>query len=429
LSEDPDAFPCSSFAVAAAIDRAYCGSAFGEIEERDLRTGQLTAVRLDPQLGEVGDLAVAEDRELVAFARGYYRWRLDGSGLVSRLVAPGAMTTAGYDDAGRYLAVSPRGAWREHLVLDLENGTDRAVEDGDSDVMWLGGQRLMVLDDSGSRIVDVASGDSVVAADARLARAEMLLPGGDGEHAWFVPTPRGDAPWTLEEFDVATAEPTGLRLEVPGFPYRMRASPDGSSAWVSYQVEEGSHLNWEDEDRGRAALFDLESGAAGPEATMVVTAAWWDHDRLRVVGSDYAGLVQEYDAETAASVATLPGSRGALQDLTVSDDGRRLLSAGQDGNVQVFDTRSWTRLGAIPSFAPEEVTQGYLRPDGLAVAVNGRLGVTEWTLHPEDLAAAACTLAGRNLSHTEWATYFGDEGYRRTCPDYPSGEGSISPGA
>jgi len=161
---------------------------------------------------------------------------------------------------------------------------------------------------------------------------------------------------------------------------------------------------------------------------MMVTAAWWDHDRLRVVGSDYAGLVQEYDAETAASVATLPGSRGALQDLTVSDEGRRLLSAGQDGNVQVFDTRSWTRLGAIPSFAPEEVTQGYLRPDGLAVAVNDRLGVTEWTLRPEDLAAAACTLAGRNLSHTEWATYFGDEGYRRTCPDYPSGEGSISPG-
>ena len=48
--------------------------------------------------------------------------------------------------------------------------------------------------------------------------------------------------------------------------------------------------------------------------------------------------------------------------------------------------------------------------------------VTEWTLEPEPLEAAACRLAGRNLTLAEWATYMGEASYRRTCPGYAAGE-------
>jgi hypothetical protein len=68
------------------------------------------------------------------------------------------------------------------------------------------------------------------------------------------------------------------------------------------------------------------------------------------------------------------------------------------------------------------MVEGWLRPDGAAVAVNGPFGVLEWTLDPEALAAAACQLAGRNLTRAEWATYMTGEPYEQTCAAYPAGE-------
>jgi hypothetical protein len=62
---------------------------------------------------------------------------------------------------------------------------------------------------------------------------------------------------------------------------------------------------------------------------------------------------------------------------------------------------------------------GSLRPDGRAVAVSVPTGVAVWDLDPDHLATAACRMAGRNLTATEWSTYLGDIGPRRpTGPDY-----------
>ena len=90
--------------------------------------------------------------------------------------------------------------------------------------------------------------------------------------------------------------------------------------------------------------------------------------------------------------------------------------------MQVSDSVGRTRIGdAIPSSAPEGTVEAWLRPDGEAVAVNGPFGVVEWNLDPDALAAAACELAGRNLTPAEWSTYLGDDQeYEPTCPDYPA---------
>jgi hypothetical protein len=43
-------------------------------------------------------------------------------------------------------------------------------------------------------------------------------------------------------------------------------------------------------------------------------------------------------------------------------------------------------------------------------------GVEVWDIAPEHLAEAACRMAGRNLTETEWETYLGSLGeYRKTC--------------
>ena len=84
--------------------------------------------------------------------------------------------------------------------------------------------------------------------------------------------------------------------------------------------------------------------------------------------------------------------------------------------------KSRLRLGdPSPSESPR--TEGWLRPDGHAVAVNVRNGVAEWRLDSPTLLQAACRLAGRNLTKAEWVTYLGSgTPYRRTCAAFAPGE-------
>jgi hypothetical protein len=47
-------------------------------------------------------------------------------------------------------------------------------------------------------------------------------------------------------------------------------------------------------------------------------------------------------------------------------------------------------------------------------------GVALWDLDPAAWVDAACAIAGRNLTHEEWATYVGDLApYTATCPSFP----------
>jgi hypothetical protein len=137
--------------------------------------------------------------------------------------------------------------------------------------------------------------------------------------------------------------------------------------------------------------------------------------------ADVTGGLHEVDPVTMQPRAVLPGSVGQIESLTFSDDGSRLLATGANRVAQIFDSETWTRIGAIPADTPGSVREGFLRPDGRAVLANGRLGVVEWDLDPDRMAEAACELAGRNLSRAEWRTYLGDQPYRRTCPQFPAG--------
>jgi hypothetical protein len=93
-----------------------------------------------------------------------------------------------------------------------------------------------------------------------------------------------------------------------------------------------------------------------------------------------------------------------------------LLAGANDQTVSIYDVATCTRIGeAIPTFSPW-ASPGYLRPDGREIAVNQRDGVVLWDVDPGHLADAACRLAGRNLTESEWSTYLADFGpYRETC--------------
>ena len=404
LRDDPDQFPCFSFAVADRMGRFYCGSENGEIEERDLRTGQLTGLRLDSQLGQVGDLTVGEGNELVEFSRGYfYRWRLDGSGPISTLVGPGRMTNAGYDPTGRYLELTPIGVHRPHDVLDVTTGARVLRVDRDTDARWLGARTLLLRDDK-VLFVDPVTGRRWRPQGSQVEAAQELFPGADGGHAWAAIERDGGpgagarfATFDVRELALPSGRVTGRTFSVPGYPYLVQPSADGRTAWVNFYAGGGSWLTWEDELGNRGAVVDVDGGTPSRDANILFGARNDRNGHDRVVGSDYVGEIREYDPDSMKPIATLPGAKGAVRGLRFSDDGRRLVSSSADGWVQVFDTAAWTRLGAIPALT-QSSQEGWLRPDGRAVAVNGRLGVAVWNLDPATMAAAACTVAGRNLT-------------------------------
>jgi hypothetical protein len=81
---------------------------------------------------------------------------------------------------------------------------------------------------------------------------------------------------------------------------------------------------------------------------------------------------------------------------------------------------SQTTLSVSTSFACEAVGSGgdrVLVVDGRQLAVTAQAGVSTWDLDPEHLLDAACQLAGRNLTETEWSAYMSEFGSQReTCP-------------
>lgn len=427
FGSDPRSIPCFSFAVAAVVGRLYCGTEFGEIHELDLADGRPTGNQLDSQLGQVGDLAVSRGNELVEFSRGYFsRWRLDGSGPIARLVAPGAMTVAGYAESGRYLHVAPRGRFHPHRILELDTGEHVATLEGEARwVSWLGGDVLLVGREPGVLAVEAASGRTWKPPGQLLGTADGVFPGVDDTTGWVV-TPRGEEAFTLQRINLTTGQGVGEQLRLDGFPMDVAVTADGKQLWVSYWQYRGNWLTGEDELNHRGSVVDLETGS---RTDMAVVSSAFSRDG-RLVGGDLRGDLWEFDPETGEAIASMAGSRGRVAGLEFSSDGKRLVSSGRDGRVQVHDTETWISLGSIPSGGFFDVTDaevlappdGFIRPDGQAVAVNQRLGVVEWSLDPGEMAEAACRLAGRNLTKSEWASYMGRDPYRRTCPEYPTGE-------
>ncbi len=434
FGSDPRSISCHSFAAAPAAGRLYCGTEFGEIHELDIADGRPTGTQLDSQLGQVGDLAVSGGNELVEFSRGYFsRWRLDGSGPISRLVAPGAMTVAGYARSGRYLHVVPRGRFHGHGILDLDTGEEVVtLEEEPRWVSWLGRDQLFVRQEA--RVVSVDAGSGRTSRrPPQLVSALALFPSADDSTAWAVTSYSealyDEGHFRLQQINLTSGEHVGEDLEFQGHgEVDVEVTADGERLWVGYYQNLGSWVTGDQERNDRGSLVDLPSGTR-TDLAAVWTGALSSDGRL-VVG-DLRGEVRELDPVTGKAIASVPGSRGGVAAVQFSADGKRLVSSGRDGRVQVHDTETWTSLGAIPSGGFSDVTvdnswlappDGFVRPDGQAVAVNQRLGVVEWSLVPEEMATAACRLAGRNLTRSEWATYLGEATYRRTCPAYPAGE-------
>jgi outer membrane protein assembly factor BamB len=208
---------------------------------------------------------------------------------------------------------------------------------------------------------------------------------------------------TLERRDF---EITGL----PGKPLSVVASPDGSRVAVTLWNQEQSEYETRVHDGHTGEL--LASGLPRVFAMAFVT-----DDVLASSGSSDITLRQ---VDTLEAVGELPSNASGTTYMTVSDDGRTLLSQGRGPRGLILvDTEIGRQLGDP---APGDGRHAWLAPTGDAYARDAATGVQVWTLDVADQARAACALAGRELTRSEWDTYMTEAGPQRdTCAGLADG--------
>jgi WD40 repeat protein len=168
--------------------------------------------------------------------------------------------------------------------------------------------------------------------------------------------------------------------------------------------------------------FAIDALAFSPDGTLLATG-----------GEDQQVVLWSLDQRAHAELAGLPlFQSNSIFSLAFSPDGKTLAVVDGDNDACLYDVKtrwmvgsgSCLRAGSVAAFdqsGQKLLTSGSHRP---VVAWDALL----WTRSSDAgtdkaLAAAACRLAGRNLTAAEWQDAFGGtplEGHRhRTCPAFP----------
>ena len=101
--------------------------------------------------------------------------------------------------------------------------------------------------------------------------------------------------------------------------------------------------------------------------------ALWNSDESHILTTGGDDTARVWDAETGAVLAILTGHKEAVLQAVWNADETRILTASVDRTARQYYARM------------------------------------------EDLLAAACRQAARNMTRQEWRQFMGDESYQRTC--------------
>ncbi len=405
--------PCVWLTISTERETFYCADFVGPVTELSLESGQPTGRSFDGQLGSSGDLRLLDDgNELVvigAESPSIATWRLDGGGAAAALVAEGQYVMGGIEPLGTLLFAARRPEqltpnWSDgaRIISIWDPDTGRSIFDVPDDVLvteWAGPGELALTRADRTEVLTLRTGETHEIAH----RDWRFLDASRTSGVTYAITLDG-----IARFDSDTGLVDDVRIRVPGEFVSLTDTPDGSHVAVRYWAPEDDLL--------RVSVFEASTGreiAAGLDrhAGAVITPG------MQVISSSFDGL-RISSLPDLDLVQTLPKSLAPGPRLQISTDGRTLLVPSFNDSVTLYDLPSGSKLGGpVPADLNESIT-GFLQPDGLAFVVNGSDGVVRWTLDPSDHLEAACRMAGRELTDSEWATHLGSLGPQRaTCAE------------
>jgi WD40 repeat protein len=176
---------------------------------------------------------------------------------------------------------------------------------------------------------------------------------------------------TCESLLLVPGQPTnpcgGLRGAL-----RATYSPDGQLLAAARDgLPPNVHL-WRLQDGVLLRSMGTSSGtlevAFSPDGRMLASAGRGDGDGY--AADVHPNIVNVWDVATGALIRALPATSGDLSDaVAFSHDGAWLVTAGTVGPVEVWSTRDWTRVKAIPY--PTNVYEVHFSADDSMLIMNG----------------------------------------------------------
>jgi WD40 repeat protein len=238
---------------------------------------------------------------------------------------------------------------REIFSLPVPAGPVRGV------VFGAHGQRLATA--NGDRTVtlwDAASGREIrtVHADGDMIQSVALSP--DGRWLAAVDLVGTLHVWDADTGDVICNRPAQSGNPTEGLILALRAVPASRPPVRSVSCvvfsSDGKRLAWTGED-GTATIWKVSAFAApsaSPPDTVaepvtchghagLVTSLVFSPDGKRLVTADEDGVVKLWDTGTGQEALTLRGHKGIIRSVAFSPDARFLAAAGDDGTITIWD--------------------------------------------------------------------------------------------
>jgi WD40 repeat protein len=116
----------------------------------------------------------------------------------------------------------------------------------------------------------------------------------------------------------------------------------------------------------------------------------------------------------------LSGHSEPVRSVAFSPDGTTLASGSPDLTIILWDVGTHQPIGQPISSWYYQIYSVAFSPDGKTLASgNGSNVPMLWHLDPQSWIEISCQRAGRNFTRAEWAKYFPNEDYRKTCEQWP----------
>ena len=224
----------------------------------------------------------------------------------------------------------------------------------------------------------------------------------------------GDA--ELIFWDLATRKPIGspTRSQKDRI-WALAFSPDGNLL-----VSAGNTLVvdlWKDGQQTQPAST-LGTAASRDDFEITPVGVSFSPDGALLATSTREHSVTLWNVKTSQPVQPLLyGHTEAVASVAFRRDGKLLATGSADGEIRLWDVDSHELLGTVSAQQDDLKSVVFSPSNGTLASVGKGDSIVFWDMDFESWGSRACRLANRNLTPTEWNTYFGSSPYRKTCPN------------